>query len=344
MEWTVAIGVDTHKDTHVAVALDRLGVQQGSVEVETTSGGYARLLAWAQQLGEPAFALEGAGSYGVGLARLLVAAGVAVFEVERPRRRERRRGKNDLLDAARAASRLLSGEGLARLRGGGQAREDLRLLLLERRSAIRAQTAALNQLHAVLLTAPSELRERLDGLQGDKLAGRCARLRPRGDSELVLASVLRRLATRVRLLARELAELEAELARVISPLVPELLDEPGVGPLCAAQLVVSSGEPARMRSEASFAALAGTSPVECSSGPKHRHRLNRGGDRQLNWALHVIARTRIRCHAETRAYHERLLARGKSRREAMRCVKRQLARHFYRLLAANPALGTYLTT
>ncbi len=337
MEWTVAIGVDTHKRTHTAVALDRVGVQLASCEVEATSAGYAQLLAWASELGEPAFALEGTGSYGAGLASLLVAVGLPVCEVERPRR-ERRRGKNDLIDAARAAERLLSGQGLNALRGGGPAREDLRLLLLERRSAVRARTAALNQVHAVLLTAPARLRERLDALKGDKLAQRCARLRPRDESERVLVSVLNRLAARARLLTRELAQLESELERIVSTLVPDLLGECGVGPICAAQLVVSSGDPKRMRNEASFAALAGTSPVEASSGPSRRHRLNRGGDRQLNAALHVIAHTRLRCHPETRAYRDRLLARGKSKREAMRCVKRQLARHYYRLLITNAAL------
>jgi transposase len=298
------------------------------------------LLAWASELGEPAFALEGSGSYGAGLADLLIAAGLPVWEVERPRRRERRHGKNDLLDAARAAGRLLSGEGLSAPRGGGPAREDLRLLLLERRSAVRARTAALNQVHAVLLTAPARTRERLDTLKSDKLAQRCARLRPREESERVLVSVLSRLAARARTLTRELAQLESELERIVSTLAPDLLAECGVGPVCAAQLLVSSGDPKRMRNEASFAALAGTSPVEASSGPSHRHRLNRGGDRQLNAALHVIARTRLRCHPETRAYRDRLLARGKSKREAMRCLKRQLARHCYRLLATNAALAS----
>jgi len=340
MEWTVAIGVDTHKRTHTAVALDRVGVQVASCEIEATSAGYARLLAWASELGEPAFALEGSGSYGAGLADLLAAAGLPVWEVERPRRRERRHGKNDLLDAARAAGRLLSGEGLSALRGGGPAREDLRLLLLERRSAVRARTAALNQVHAVLLTAPARTRERLDTLKSDKLAQRCARLRPREESERVLVTVLSRLAARARTLTRELAQLESELERIVSTLAPDLLAECGVGPVCAAQLLVSSGDPKRMRNEASFAALAGTSPVEASSGPSHRHRLNRGGDRQLNAALHVIARTRLRCHPETRAYRDRLLARGKSKREAMRCLKRQLARHCYRLLATNAALAS----
>jgi transposase len=338
MEWTVAIGVDTHKATHTAVALDRLGVQLGSIEIETTRSGYLQLLRFAQALGEPAFALEGAGSYGAGLARVLVAAGLPVYEVERPSRRERRRGKNDLLDAGRAAARLLSGQGLSCLRSGGQAREDLRLLLLERRGALRAHTAALNQLQAIIVTGPTALRERLDGLRGDKLVRRCLRLRATKQSDRTFISVLRRLARRAASLAAEIDELEAELEPIVSALVPELLAECGVGPICAAQLVVSSGDPSRMRNEASFAALAGTSPVEASSGPTRRHRLNRGGDRQLNAALHVIAQTRTRCHPETRAYYQRLLDRGKTRREALRCLKRTLARQLYRQLAANPAL------
>ena len=340
MEWTVAIGVDTHKHSHTAVALDRIGTQVASLEVEATSAGYLELVRFAQELGEPAFALEGGGSYGAGLARLLVGCGFSVYEVERPRRSERRRGKSDLIDATKAAGRLLAGDGLSQLRGGGQAREDLRLLLLERRGAVRCESAARNQLHALLVTAPSELRERLRGLSGEALVRRCLRLRPRLESERVLVAVLRRLAARAHALACELAELDRELKRIASTLVPELLEECGVGPVCAAQLVVSSGDPKRMKSEASFAALAGTSPVEASSGPLRRHRLNRGGDRQLNWALYVIARARIRFHPETRAYYERLLARGKTSREALRCIKRMLARHFYRLLVNNPALAT----
>lgn len=343
MGWTVAIGVDTHKQTHTAVALDRVGLELGSFEIDATSTGYLQLLRWAQELGEPAFALEGAASYGAGLARLLLTCGLPVFEAERPSRRDRRRGKNDLLDAARAAGRLLSSEGLSALRGGGQAREDLRLLLLERRSAQRARTAALNQLHAVLLTAPAELRERLNGLAGDKLVERCLRVQPR-EGDQVLGSVLRRLAQRAKLLKTELSELEQQLEQTISLLAPELLAEPGVGPICAAQLIVSSGDPERMKHESSFAALAGTSPVETSSGPNHRHRLNRGGDRQLNCALHVIAQTRIRCHPETRAYHEHLLAHGKTRRGALRCVKRALARRLYQQLRTIPSLQTPLTT
>src|SRR5712692_9026612 len=163
MQWSVAIGVDTHKDAHVAVACDSLGRQLGSVRMSASAAGYLGLLEWAQALGRPAFAIEGSGSYGAGLARFLVAAGAVVFECERPQRRDRRRGKSDLIDAAVAARRLVAGDGLSQLRGDGD-RDDLRLLLLERRSGQAARTAALNQLHAVLVAAPERLRRRLAAL------------------------------------------------------------------------------------------------------------------------------------------------------------------------------------
>ena len=334
MEWTVAIGVDTHKEVHVAVALDALGAQLDSQEIAATPAGYRRLLSWAQELGVPAFAIEGTGSYGVGLTRYLERAGVAVYECERPRRQERRRGKNDLIDAALAARRLVARERLSIPRGGGR-REHLRLLLLERRGAMQARTAALNQLSAVLVTAPDPVRERLGGLSGERLAQAAARLRSRPQ---VVNGVLGRLGQRVERLSKEVAEAERALAELVAEVAPDLLEECGVGPVCGAQLLVSSGDPTRMKSEASFAALAGTSPVDASSGKQQRHRLNRGGDRQLNWALHAVALQRIRHHPETSAYYERLLAAGKSTREARRCVKRALARYFYHRLREMPRL------
>jgi transposase len=334
MDWTVAIGVDTHKDVHVAVACDRLGSQLDVCEVAPTARGHAVLLAWAQGLGRPAFAVEGCGSYGAGLAHFLLAAGQSVSECERPRRSERRRGKSDLIDAALAARRLVSGEGLSLPRGGGADRGQLRLLLLERRGAVQARTAALNQLQAAALTPT--LPGRLRTLNGEKLTRACLRLRP----TTVEQTIMRRLARRVRQLEGELADVDAQLTAVVGATAPQLLQECGVGVICAAQLIVSSGDPARMRSEAAFAALAGTSPVQASSGRHHRHRLNRGGDRQLNRALHVIALSRIRYHDQTRRYHQSLLDKGKTTREARRCVKRALARHFYRQLRT---IGTLTT-
>ena len=328
MQWTVAIGVDTHKGQHVAVAFDVLGVELGSREIATTEAGYGELLGWAQGLGVPVFAVEGCGSYGAGLTRFLQLAGVVVWECERPRRRDRRRGKSDLIDAATAGRRLLAGEGLSVPRGGGR-REELRLLLLERRSAVRARTAALNQLSALVVTGPAQVRARLEPLSGERLARAAARQRSGPE---VTAAVFRRLGRRVEHLSAEIGELERALTALVAELAPALLGESGVGPVCAAQLLVSSGDPKRLASEASFAALAGTSPVEASSGKQQRHRLNRGGDRQLSWALHVIALQRVHHHAETAAYYERLLAAGKTTKEAKRCVKRALARHFYHQL------------
>lgn len=338
MEWTVAIGVDTHKRSHVAVALDRAGKRLGEQDFEASEQGYGELCCWASSLGRCCFAIEGASSYGAGLTRFLSARGLTVFECERPGRRDRRQGKNDSRDALLAARRLVAGEGLSLPRGGGQ-REVLRALLLERRGADQARTACLNQLHALVVTSPDSIRARLGGLHDDRLAAACARLRRRNDEEPQLVQILRRLGRRALLLSEELAETERQLATTIRTLAPELLSECGVGPICAAQLIVSSGDPSRMRSEASFAALAGTSPLEASSGPRTRHRLNRGGDRQLNSALHRIALNRTRFHPETAAYYNKLLAGGKSKREALRCVKRTLARHFYHLLRAQPNLA-----
>jgi transposase len=334
MDWTVAVGVDTHKDAHVAVALDSLGRQLDALEVATTAAGYRRLRTWARSLGTPAFAIEGAGSYGAGLARALLAAGEQVVEVERPKRQERRRGKSDLLDASLAARRLLSGDGLSQLRGGGQKREHLRLLLAERRSASAAHRSTVNQLHALLLTAPCPLRERLSGKRNHKLVQACTTIR---GSEPT-ATIARRLAHRAKQLASESQAVDRELNTLTSELAPELRAEAGVGPVCAAQLIVSCGNPSRLRNEACFARLAGVSPIPASSGHTQRHRLNRGGDRQLNYALHVITLHRSRAHPETRAYQQRLLARGKTPREARRCIKRALARRLYHLLAANPKL------
>ena len=231
MGWTVAIGIDTHRDAHVGVALERLGVARGSITVAADAQGYLALWRWAQEQGEPVFAIEGTGSYGAGLARFLVAAGAEVYECERPRRAEQRRGKSDLIDATLAAGRLVRGERLARLRGAG-VREDLRLLLLERRSAVRATTAALNQLQAVLVTAPEPLRARFRGLKGQQLARKLAGSASSPPRARSWGDVLRRLARRVRFLDEELATLDRQLETLVETLVPELLLESG----CRARL------------------------------------------------------------------------------------------------------------
>jgi transposase len=336
IDWTVAIGVDTHKDRHTASAFDRLGRPLGRLERAATAAGYLELLEWAESLGEPAFAIEGTASYGAGLARVLVAAGRPVYEVERPKRQEQRQGKSDPLDADRAARRLLAGDGLAELRGGGQ-HELLRALLVERRSAQAARTVALNQLQALLVTAPAGLRERLATRRANRLVAACRRLPPLASEPqaTALIGVLRRLATRIGQLDQELSTIDQTVEQIVNELAPQLLDEYGIGPFCAAQLLVSVGDPRRLRSKASLARLAGVSPLPASSGKTIRHRLNHSGNHQLNYALHVIALHRVRFHPETRAYQQRLLDRGKTKREAMRCIKRAISRHLHRPPIAN---------
>ena len=286
------------------------------------------------------WAIEGSGSYGAGLARYLAERGETVLELSRIPKGERRlRGKDDALDAVRTARAALASRTLT-LPRAGQRREALRLLLLTRRGAVDVRREALGQLRAVIVTAPDELRRELRGLPVGKLLDRCRRLRqPRTASadELATRLVLRSLALRVVAATSEAEQLERELLRHVRALAPGPLDEPGVGPVVAAQLIVGWSHHGRLRSEACFARLAGVAPVPASSGHTQRHRLSRGGDRQLNRAPHTIVRHRRHHDATTRDYIARRIAEGKSQRDATRLLKRYLARHLHRLLEQQPA-------
>ena len=239
--WTVAIGVDTHKQWHVAVALDPLGRLIDSRVVEASSAGYRQLLVWARSLGEPAFGIEGCGSYGAGLARFLADHDEAVFECGQPRRGERRGCKNDLVDATLAARRIVSGEGLSVPRGGGQ-REHLRVLLLERRGAVRARTAALNQVDAVIVTLPDDLRRRLAAVPKRRLVETVVRLRRRPDG---VTEPLRRIARRIQLLNDEIAAIDDELDQLVSHTAPTCLPNAASGrsapPSCSSQAATRGG-------------------------------------------------------------------------------------------------------
>lgn len=261
-----------------------------------------------------------------------------MLEVSRTPRTERRlAGKDDSLDAVRIARAALASDKLA-LPRAGERREALRLLLIARRSAVGVRREALTQLRAVIVTAPESLRDELRRLPSGRLLDRCSRLRRttvRAD-ELAVRLVLRSLARRVQAATLEASELEQEILSHVRALAPALLDEPGVGPIVAAQLIISWSHPGRLRSEACFARLAGVAPVPASSGRTQRHRLSRGGDRQLNRALHTIVLHRRHHDAATKDYIAKRLAEGKSTRDATRSLKRYLARHLYRLLEQQP--------
>jgi transposase len=331
------IGVNPHRDTLAAAATDMVGGLVAQTSVSADAAGYRRLFGFAQAQvpGRRCWAVEGAGSYGAGLAAFLQAHGERVVEVGRPKRPPRRTGaKSDALDAVRAAREALAHDHPLGPRRRGE-REALRVLLATRHSACIAKVSAINQLKALIVGAPEELRAELRGLGTRRQIARCARLRDRPARSLehrMTVRVLRSTAQRIRLLAAEAAGLGAELERLVAAVTPWLLELPGVGPISAAQVLVSWSHAGRLRSEAAFAALAGANPIPASSGQVTRHRLNRSGDRQLNRALHTIVLARLRDDPQTRAYAVRRRAEGKSGPDVRRCLKRAVARQLFKLL------------
>lgn len=335
----VILGVDTHKDLHVAAVTTAMGVLLASKAFPTTAAGYRKLLAWAQTFGTLRRAgVECTGSYGAALARHLQAAGVEVVEVNQPdKATRRRRGKTDAIDAEAAAQAVLSGRASATAKTGDGPVEMLRMFKLAKASAIKSRTQAINQLKAVLVAAEPALRESLAGLSTPRLVKQCARLDLDVQAPTTAASAaaytLRLLACRIVALATEINDLDQQITQAVTRHVPKLLQRRGVGPDCAAALLIAAGDnPHRLASETSYAALCGASPVEASSGKTQRLRLNRGGDRQANAALSRIALSRLRWDPRTRAYLARRIAEGKTRREAIRCLKRYIAREIYQII------------
>jgi transposase len=331
------VGVDPHRDAH-ALAVVHAGSGAAVFEAEVAAGarGYADALRLAERHapGRRAWAIEGTGSYGAGLARFLGAKGERVLEVGRSKRERRSHAKTDALDALRAARTVLGAATLATPRAGGR-RDALRALMVAREGALTAKTAGLCQLRALLVTSPEPLRRELRSLTRARLLRRLAAVRP-GRHEAVdvraTLTALRALARRVQALTAEERELKREIEALVAQLAPPLLTEQGVGPVSAAQALISWSHPGRVRSEAAFARLGAAAPIPASSGQTVRHRLDPGGDRQLNRALHTIIVSRRKEHAPTIAYIDRKTREGKSVREAIRCLKRHLARHIYRVL------------
>jgi transposase len=332
-------GVDTHADVHVAAAVDQVGGVLGTASFPTTPAGYRRLLSWLRSHGDlVSVGVEGTGSYGAALARHLTEQGVTVLEVSRPNRQVRRRhGKTDVVDAIAAARAVLSGEATATPKSHDGPVEALRLLKMLQRSANKARTQALNQLRAVVLTAPEELRQRLRELNTGELLQVCRGLRIRTDDDSLAGTtrlVLRDLAHRIAVLDEQLADTTRRLRRITTAIAPDLIAKRGVGPDTASTLLVVAGDnPHRLHSEKSFAALLGSSPIPANSGKRqNRHRLNRGGDRQGNAALWRIALVRLSADPRTRDYLARRVSEGKTKAEAIRCLKRYIAREMFEAL------------
>ena len=331
-------GVDTHAEVHVAGMVDQTGRVLGTREFPATTKGYAAALAWMRGHGDLAkVGVEGTGSYGAGLARYLATQGIEVAEVIRPNRQaRRRRGKSDPADAVAAALAALNGEASGQPKSGDGAVESIRALLVARRGAVKARTQAGNQLRSLIVTAPQMLREKLAGLPAPDRVKAAARFRP-GDlaspaeaAKAAMATVARR----HQALAAEITQLDTALETLLAHAAPAgFRNRTGVGARVTATLLVTAGDnPSRLRTEASFAALCGASPVDASSGKQRRHRLNRGGDRQANSALWRIVFTRMATDPRTQAYVARRTSEGKTTREIIRCLKRYVAREVYKAL------------
>ena len=339
-------GVDTHKDIHVAVVIDDLGRRLDAASFATTTAGYRDCYRWLGGYGEIlAVGVEGTGSWGAGLSRYLRGRGLNVVEVNRTNRQTRRRkGKTDIVDAEAAARAVLAGEALVTPKAGDGPIEALRQLRLARNGAIKARTAAANQLHSLTDTAPDELRTRLRGLTTLQRARTCARLRagdvftPAGAAKRALRSV----ATRWLSLHAEIAELDHAIRQILDRIAAPLLERYGVGYETAGALLCAAGDnPERLATEGSFAALCGSTPVPISTGKTDRLRLNRAGDRTANSALWTIVMSRIAAkHPPTVAYIERRTTEGRSKRAAIRCLKRYVARQLYNDIRAITTTNT----
>lgn len=332
-------GVDTHRDTHTAAAVDRYGQLLGHQQFDATAAGYRQLLRWLRSFGQLTMVgVEGTSSYGTALTAHLLDQQVPVVEVDRPDRSTRRRvGKSDPIDAEAAARAALADVRTSTAKHHDGPVESIRVLRVARRTAVQHRADALRQLRTLIVTAPDPLRAVLRGLTLRRLLNTCAGLRPDltrlRDPEQATKLALKDLARRHAALTVEIADLDKHLDVLVADANPGLIDLYGVGTDVAGQLLVTAGQnPHRISSDAAFAMLCGAAPIPASSGRTHRHRLNRGGDRQANAALHRVVVVRMKRHGPTRAYVERRTTEGLSKKDIMRCLKRAVAREVFHQL------------
>jgi len=336
----VVVGVDTHADEHEAAVLDTAGRMLAHRRFAANASGYRELLDWAGSHGPVmAAGIEQTGSYGAGLTRHLSAAGVEVLEIHDAHPAVRaRRGKDDVIDAEQAARKVLSGQATAAPKDTDGVVEAIRQIKVARDSAVKSRTVALQQIRDLLVTGPDQLRQELAGrtlpAKARALADR-APAAPAGSPEHAAITALARLGRRVRLLADEIKDADRDLQALVDTTAPALRALPGVGVHVAAQLLVSCGQNDRIRSSAAMARLFGIAPVPASSGKTNRWRLHRGGDRQANRAVYMIAITRLAHHEPTRTYRDRRRGDGLANPDIIRCLKRYIVRDIYQALKAD---------
>jgi transposase len=343
-------GVDTHGKTHHVAALDGgTGRLLGDQEFPATGRGYADLLRWLQSFGRVVqVGIEGTGSYGAGLFRYFDSQRISVIEVDRPNRRTRRKqGKSDPIDAIAAARAVLAGTVSTTPKARSGAVEAIRVLRIARTGAVKARTAALNQLASLIVSAPQDLRRGLNDLSRVELISHCTQLRidenRLADPVVATKAALRTLARRVQALDAEIGEATTRLTVLVTQTAPATSAIYGAGPEVTGQLLTTAGDnPDRIHTEAALARLCGTAPIPASSGNTDRHRLHRGGDRAANSAVYRIVLTRLGHHHQpTCDYMQRRTQQGKTRKEIIRCLKRAIIREIYTALKTDfTNLGT----
>lgn len=336
----VAIGVDSHKGSLGVGVVDDLGRMVAVREFPNDPKGHRALHGWISSCGdERVVGIEGAGNYGFALAQFLLAVGEDVREVpafltHRERKKSPAKGKSDLSDALAIARTVARGERLAAVSSDGAA-IDLKLLSDRRDQLVRARTRVANQAHADLVVVSPGYEKRIPNLAAKKhLAAVMSLLR--GDRS-VRAQIVRDRIDELRALDRRIAEVTKQIADKVMTSGTTLTQLTGIGFVLAAKILGEAGDVTRFRSKASFAMFTGTAPLEASSGKTKRHRLNRGGNRQLNHALHMMAVARCRFDVDTKAYVVRQQMHGKTPREARRNLKRQLSNVVYRHLLSDAA-------
>jgi transposase len=329
----VAIGIDSHKSSLAAAGIDEVGRVVGVKEFANDARGHNALLMWAAALGEiRVIGIEGTGNFGAGLARFLLGAGEEVKEVpaflsHRERKRNPSKGKSDLADAVAIARVVARGEGLSSPQRT-EVHVDLKLLSDHRDQLVRARTQLINRTHRDLVVSHPGYERRIPKLTSKKSQATTMTLL-RGDHS-VRADLIRERIAEIRRLDNRIADVEKQITAKVKESGTTLIALQGIGFVLAAKILGEVGDPSRIRSKASFAMLTGTAPLEASSGTTKRHRLNRGGNRQLNYALHMMARARLRHDVDTKAYVARRQVEGKSEKEAVRCLKRLLSNVVFR--------------
>ena len=339
-EREVILGVDTHLDVHVGAVIDNTGKLLGTKSVSVNANGYQNLFDWASTFGFLKNAgVEGTGTYGSGLCKLLMMNGVQVFEVNRPDRASRRlQGKSDPTDAESAAKSVLSGKSTAIPKKQSGACEAMRIASVARRSAVKDKTQAINQIRSLLVCAPQEIREKLWRTKAKDCIDACLRVKNLGDTVLqqTMTVTLKLLAKRWLMLSKELDKLDKLLDDLTREYAGQLRNRFGVGPQTAAILLSVAGDnPERLKSESARASLCGTNPLPASSGRTIRHRLNRGGSRTANNALWTIVMVRMRSDPRTKAYVGRRAAEGLTVKEIQRCLKRYIVRELYPVIMSD---------